>query len=77
MDANDATGMIDIETREQLERELLKKLRRKQLFWETPRNLAIVVGAAVALSAALAGWLGYQTGRNAPPPPPIIIQVPK
>ena len=48
------------------------------MVWETPRNLAIVVGAAVALSAALAGWLGYQTGRNPPqPPPPIIIQVPK
>jgi hypothetical protein len=73
--------VIDIETKEQLERELLKmdiELRRKQLFWETPRNLAIVVGAAVALSAALAGWLGYQTGRNPPSPPaPIIIQVPK
>ena len=72
---------MSLETREQLERELLKmdiELRRKQLFWETPRNLAIVVGAAVALSAALAGWLGYQTGRNPPPPPaPIIIQVPK
>ena len=54
------------------------ELRRKQLFWETPRNLALVVGAAVALSAALAGWLDYQTGRNPPQPlPPIIIQVPK
>ena len=63
-----------------LEQELLMadlNLRRKQLFWETPRNLAIVVGAAVALSAALAGWLGYQTARNQPQPlPPIIIQVP-
>lgn len=43
--------------------------------WETPRNLALVVGAAVALSAAAAGWLGYQTGRN-PPPPPVIINLP-
>lgn len=72
--------VIDLKTKDQLERDLLEmdiELRRKQLFWETPRNLAIVVGAAVALSAALAGWLGYQTGRNPPQPlPPIIIQIP-
>jgi hypothetical protein len=49
------------------------ELRRKQIFWETPRNLAIVVGAAVAIVGALAGFIGYKIGQT--PPPPIVIQL--
>lgn len=48
-------------------------LRRKQDFWETPRNLAIVVGAVAALTAAIAGFLGFKIGST--PPAPIVIQL--
>lgn len=72
--------MLTAEEEKELRQELLAmdmNLRRKQAFWETPRNLAIVLGAAVAATAAVAGYLGYQTGRNPPPPlPPIVIQLP-
>lgn len=51
------------------------KLRRKQDFWETPRNLAIVLGAAAALAAAVGGFLGYTLART--PPTPIVIQLQK
>jgi hypothetical protein len=43
-------------------------LRRKQGFWETPRNIAILVGA----TAALAGAVGFKIG-SIPPPPPVVI----
>jgi undecaprenyl pyrophosphate phosphatase UppP len=36
------------------------KLKERQSFWETPRNLAIIIGAA----AALAGVLGFGIGRS-------------
>lgn len=42
------------------------ELKQRQLFWE-PRNLAIVVGTAVAV----AGWAGYKLGSQ----PPQVIQV--
>lgn len=45
-------------------------LRRKQSFWETPRNIAILLGA----TAALFGALGYKFGST--PPAPIVIQLP-
>ncbi len=41
------------------------KLKERQSFWETPRNLAIIVGTAVAFSAAVAGVLGFNLGRSA------------
>ena len=49
-------------------------LRRKQTFWETPRNLALVVGAAVALTGLIFGVLGYKIGQTHSQP--IIINVP-
>jgi hypothetical protein len=58
--------------------ELLKmdlELRRKQVFWETPRNLAIVLGAMAAIFAAVFGVLGYKIGQT-PAPPPVIINLP-
>ena len=69
--------MTDDEEKE-LKQELLAmdlQLRRKQTFWETPRNLAIVVGAAVAIAGAGAGFLGYKIGQT-PAPPPVIINLP-
>jgi hypothetical protein len=61
----------------QLTQELLMadlNLRRKQTFWETPRNLAIVLGAMAAIFAAVFGALGYKIGQT--PPQQIIINVP-
>jgi hypothetical protein len=47
-------------------------LRRKQGFWETPRNIAVLIGA----TAAIAGVLGYKIGREPPAAPqPIVITV--
>lgn len=51
------------------------ELRRKQAFWETPRNLALVLGAVAAIAAAVAGLAGYKLGSQ--PPPTVIIQAPK
>jgi hypothetical protein len=49
-------------------------LRKKQIAWETPRNIAILVGAVAAITGAIAGWTGYRIGQNTPPPaPPQII----
>ena len=42
--------------------------------WETPRNLAIVLGAMAALFAAVFGALGYKIGQT--PSPPVIINLP-
>ena len=53
------------------------QLLRKQVVWETPRNIALVVGSAVALAALIFGLLGYKIGQTPPPQqPPIIIQMP-
>ncbi len=47
-------------------------LKTKQAFWETPRNIAILV----ATVAALAGALGFKFGQMPPPAPaPIVIQL--
>ena len=44
-------------------------LKTKQAFWETPRNIAILLATA----AALAGAVGYTFGQN---PTPIVITLP-
>jgi hypothetical protein len=49
-------------------------LRRKQDFWETPRNIAILLGATAALTGAAAGFVGFKIGQT--PPQQIIINVP-
>ena len=43
--------------------------------WETPRNLAIVLGAMAAIFAAVFGALGFKIGQT-PAPPPVIINLP-
>jgi hypothetical protein len=61
-----------------LKLELLKmdvELRRKQVAWETPRNLLLVIGAAIALGGLVFGALGYKIGQT-PSPPPVIINLP-
>lgn len=44
-------------------------LKRKQAFWETPRNIAVLIGVV----AALAGALGFQVGSR--PPQQIIVHL--
>jgi hypothetical protein len=44
-------------------------LRRKQVFWETPKGVLLVV----ATTAALAGVLGFKIGQM--PSAPIIIEL--
>jgi hypothetical protein len=58
-----------------LKRELLAvklSLKRKQEFWETPRNIAILVGVAMAIAAAIGFWFGRE---SAGPPAPLARPV--
>jgi len=48
-------------------------LKQKQAFWETPRNIAILVGTVSALLAAAAGAAGYKLGSQ--PTPAINIHL--
>lgn len=69
--------MTDDTEDDYLRRELLRLdvlLRRKQEWWEHPRNFALVLGVVAALVGAAAGLLGYKIG--AAPPQPIVIQMP-
>ncbi len=47
-------------------------LKRRQAFWETPRNIALLMAAV----AAVAGALGYKFGSQPSPPPVIINNLP-
>lgn len=38
-------------------------LKLKQAFWETPRNIALLLGVVVGV----AGVLGFKLGQNTPP----------
>jgi hypothetical protein len=64
--------MSDEAAREQdLKLELLMldiEMRRKQLFWETPRGILLVL----ATGAAIGGLLGFKLGSQ--PPQAIIVQ---
>ena len=62
-------------SRVKLEMEMDIELRRKQIAWESPRNIAILIGATAAIIGALAGGIGYKIGAT--PPAPIVIQLQK
>ena len=53
-------------------------LKDKQAFWETPRNIALLLAAV----AAIAGTLGFKLGQSSPPnqivfqPGSIVLQQP-
>jgi hypothetical protein len=47
-------------------------LKTRQGWWETPRNLVIIVGVVAALFSALAGLVGYKLGSQ--PPQAIVVQ---
>jgi hypothetical protein len=64
----------DDDEEKQLRLELLAldvSLRRKQEFWTTPRNIALLVGVAAAIAAAIGYWLG----RMSMLPPPTATPV--
>ena len=42
-------------------------LKQKQAFWETPRNLVVIIGAIAAAVAAVAGLAGYKLGQGSAP----------
>ena len=44
-------------------------LKKKQAFWESPRNLAIIVAAA----AGIAGVLGFKLGQREPLPQQLVF----
>ena len=63
-------------TNDDLKRELLRLdilLRRKQEWWEHPRNFALILGVLAALVGAGAGLLGYKIGSA--PPQQIIVHL--
>jgi hypothetical protein len=65
--------MLTDDEEKQLRQELLVAdldLRRKQSFWETPRNIALLLAA----TAAIAGAVGFKIGQT--PSPPIVINLP-
>ena len=49
------------------------RLKSKQAFWETPRNLVLIIGAATGI----AGLLGFKLGQREPvtaQPTQIVLQ---
>jgi len=61
--------MSDALSEEDLRKAMLKVdllLKRRQAFWETPRNLAIILGVVVALVGTAAGIVGFQIGTRPP-----------
>lgn len=66
----------ELTTEEWHRRELLRLdvlLRKKQAWWETPRNAAILLGVLAALVGAFAGIVGYKIGSM--PPREIIVHL--
>jgi hypothetical protein len=60
---------MEMTTDDFLKSELLRLdilLRKKQAWWEHPRNFAIVLGVFAAVISALAGALGYKIGSASP-----------
>jgi hypothetical protein len=63
-------------TKDELRVALMKAdlyLKTRQGMWETPRNLAIIVGVAVALAGTAAGIVGFKLGNQ--PPAPINVHI--
>ncbi len=50
------------------------RLKGRQAFWETPRNLAILGGALAAIAGTLGGLVGFKIAQGGPQPVQIIFQ---
>jgi hypothetical protein len=62
-------------TEEELKLALMKAdllLKTRQGFWETPRNMAVIIGVIAALFGGIAGLVGYKIGSQ--PPQAIVVQ---
>jgi hypothetical protein len=46
-------------------------LKTRQGWWETPRNMALIIGVVAALFGAVTGILGYELGSQ--PPTAIVV----
>lgn len=58
-----------------LDEELLRLdilLRRKQVFWETPRALLLIIATTAGLVGAGAGFIGFRLGAQ---PQSIIVHL--
>jgi hypothetical protein len=67
--------MTDTHDNDPLKQELLRLdilLRRKQVFWETPKGVLLIAATAAALAGVVAGTLGFKLGQT--PPAPIVIE---
>ncbi len=51
-------------------------LKGRQAFWETPRNLVIIISTLVALATVIAGFVGFKIGQSQPPPVNVTISFP-
>ena len=49
------------------------RLKGRQAFWETPRNLFLIIGTITAATAAIAGFAGYKIGQQPAAAPPVQI----
>jgi hypothetical protein len=70
-----STSDVTDDERQELKDRLMQAdldLRRKQIGWETPRNIAAVIAALAVTVGAVGGFVGYQIGRS--PPTPIAQQ---
>ncbi len=56
-----------LDLRESLMRADLK-LKERQSFWETPRNLVVMFAAFAAVVATVAGLAGYKAGQTSSAP---------
>jgi ammonia channel protein AmtB len=52
------------------------ELKRKQSFWETPKALAALALATVAIAGLLAGWFGFHVGQDLSRQQPVITLPP-
>lgn len=63
--------LLEAQRQELLRLDIL--LRRKQVFWETPKGLLLVTTTVAAITAAIAGFTGFKIGQT--PPAPIVIEL--
>jgi hypothetical protein len=50
-------------------------LKTKPPFWETPRNLAILLGAVIVIIGSLSAYFGYSLGQDMSRPRTIIVHL--